>query len=117
MRIVIFMSFVPIMFSIVVLCLPEVNIKGNVVKIGTLIRKTYDLHQYRFVVQSEKRYKRPTSNAGTWCVCIYVYPKNDLTAASIRTHLLPSRTGFRKSALKKEQKIKNLLNENISNDI
>jgi hypothetical protein len=105
---------VPLIFiALLILCLPEVTRKGNIVKIGTIINKKYNLQHYRFVVQAEKRsinsaYVRGSSFRKSWFVCIYVYPKNEPTAVSLRTHLL-SVAGFRKSALKKETKIRKLL--------
>ena len=96
-----------LLFSVVVLCLPDIRKKDDKVKIGTLFGKEYDMVQHRFLVRSE--YRKGLRRRGNWFVCIYVYEKAN-PGAALCTHLL-SVFGGKASTERKAERIEELLNQ------
>ena len=91
---------------LIIMSLPEVVKKKDVVRIGTIINKKYDLNYYNLDVRVETRHG-PRYSRQYWCVLVYAYEKSN-PHVCVGTHLIPVKF-FRKSAEKKKAKIENII--------
>ena len=99
-----------LLLALLVLGLPEVTRKHDVVTIGTLLRKKYHVQEHRFDIRTEKRGISPSSVRKAWVVDIAVYQKGVGWEEYITTHYIPA-AGTQQSALKKEAKIRAIIQQ------
>jgi len=105
------LPLLPLMLlMILVLGLPEVTRKHDVITIGTLLRKKYNVHEHRFDIRTEKHGLSQSSFRKSWFVCISVYRKDACGEEYLTTHYIPT-MGMQTSARKKEAKIRGIIQQ------